>query len=99
MHILVNILRILNKSGSFTLQVRTRSKASSHSPHELKANAEVVAEVEVVQHVDDVVAALHVLGPEGIQDLHLHQGLVMETLLVANDLNGHRGIGLVVQGL
>ena len=72
---------------------------TAHSPHELEADAEVVAEVEVVQHVDDVVPALGVLGPQGVQNLHLHQGLVVEALLIPNHLNGHRTVGLVVQGL
>ena len=70
-----------------------------HSPHELKADAEVVAEVKVVQHMDNVVPALGILCPEGVQDLHLHESLVVEALLVPNHFNGHRAIGPVVQGL
>lgn len=68
-------------------------------PHELKCDAQVVAEVEVVQHVDDVVTAVLVLLPQMVQYPDFHQGLVMEPLLVPDDLDRHVLVGHVVERL
>lgn len=73
------------------------TRLSRSVPHELEADAQMVSEVEVVQHVDDVVDAILVLGSEMVQDAHLDQSLMMEPLLVANDLDGHVLIGAVIQ--
>lgn len=45
----------------------------------------MVAEVEVVEHVDDVVRLLAVLEPQVVQHADFHQGLVVEALLVSVD--------------
>lgn len=51
-------------------------------PEQLEADAKMAAEIEVVQHVDDIVQAVLVPPPQMVQDADLHQGLVMETLFV-----------------
>lgn len=53
-------------------------RAKQHSPQELKGDTEVVSEVEVLLHVDDVVAVVPVLPPDGVEDFQLHEGLVVE---------------------
>ena len=55
----------------------------TYAPHKLEGDTQVVSEVEVVQHVDDVVGALLVSAPQVIQNLHLHQSLLVEPLLVS----------------
>ena len=56
-----------------------------YPPHQLEGDAEVVAEVEVVEHVDDVVVAILVPASQVVQDLHFHQRLLVESLLVPGD--------------
>jgi hypothetical protein len=60
----------------------------------LEGDAEVVAKVEVVQSVDDVVLSVRVVVPEVLQDLDLDEGLVVEALLVADDLASADGVRL-----
>lgn len=57
----------------------------------------MVAEVKVVQHVDDVVRVIHVLLPQLIQNAHLDQGLLVEPLLIPDDLDGHVLVRLVIE--
>lgn len=52
------------------------------SLHELEADAEVVAEVEVLQHVYHIVAAVRILLPQVVQDPHFYQRLVVKSLLI-----------------
>lgn len=40
-----------------------------HPPQQLEGDAQVVAEVEVLLHVNDVVAIISVSSPHSIQDL------------------------------
>lgn len=65
--------------------------------HELEADAQVVPEVEVVQHVDDVVSRIAVLLAEMVEDLDFDQRLVVKPLLVPDDLDGDVLARLVVQ--
>lgn len=58
----------------------------------------MVAEVEIVQHVDDVMRVIGVLLAQLVQDANLDQRLVMEPLLVPDYLDGHVLVGFVVQG-
>jgi hypothetical protein len=51
-------------------------------PEQLETDAEMAAEVKVVQHVDDVVQAVLVPPPQVVQDADLHQSLVMESFLI-----------------
>lgn len=53
-----------------------------HSLHELEADAEVVTEVEVLQHVYHIVTAVCVLLPQVVQDPHFYQRLVVKSLLI-----------------
>lgn len=57
----------------------------------------MIPEVEIVEHVDDVMRIVRVLLTQLVQDAHLHQRLVMEPLLVPNNLDGHVVIRFVVQ--
>ncbi len=56
----------------------------------------MVAEVEVSIHTHDVGLVLAVFVHEVFEDLHLHKGLVVEALLVANDLERHDCVLLMV---
>ena len=47
-------------------------------PHEFEGNAEMVPEVEVFAHVDDVVLSILVFAPQSVQDFHFHQRLMMK---------------------
>ena len=49
-------------------------------PEELEGDAEVVSEVEVLLHVDDVVEVVLVFPLDHIQDLQLHQSLVVKPM-------------------
>lgn len=49
------------------------------SPQELKGDAEVVAEIKILLHVDDVVAVVSVSPSQCVQDLQLHQSLLVES--------------------
>lgn len=46
--------------------------ACAHSPEQLEGDAEVVAEVEVLLHVDDVVQVVLVFPLHRVQDLQLN---------------------------
>ena len=59
-----------------------------YSLHELETDAQVIPEVEVVQHVDDIVWRVTVLFPEVIQDFDFDEGLMMESLLIPGRENG-----------
>lgn len=48
--------------------------------------------------MDNIVHLLLVLQPQMVQDPDLHEGLVVEPLLVPDDLDGHLAAGAVVQG-
>lgn len=72
--------------------------ARLHQPHKFEADAQVVPEVEILQHVDDIVSAVLVLLPDVIQDANFYKSLVMEALLIPDDLDGHVLVGHVVQG-
>lgn len=56
----------------------------------------MVPKVEVVQHVYHVVRLVLVLQPQVVEHAHLHQRLVVEPLLVADDLDGHQRAGAVI---
>lgn len=58
----------------------------------------MIPEVEVLQHVDDVVVAVLILFPQVVQDADLDQRLVVEPLLVPYYLYGDMFVGHVVQG-
>lgn len=58
---------------------------------ELERDAEVGPEVHVLQEVHHVVPRVGVAMAQVLQDLELHEGLVMEALLVADHLDGHLG--------
>lgn len=66
---------------------------------QLEGHADVVAEGEVLQHVDDVHARVLVLLPQVLQDADLLRGLPVEALLVADHLQSHVGLGFMVEGL
>lgn len=52
--------------------------AKVYKPEELKGDAQVVPEVEVLLHVDHVVEAVFVFPLNHVQDFQLHQSLVVE---------------------
>lgn len=70
---------------------------NQHLPHQLETNTQMIAEVEVVQHVNDVVRSVGVLLAEFIEDAHLDERLVVEALFVADDFDCDVLVGLVVQ--
>ena len=66
---------------------------------QLKGDAQVAAEHEVLLYVDHIVAVLWVLAPQMLQDFQLHLGLVVEALLVPDDLQSFKVTSLVIQHL
>lgn len=66
---------------------------------QLERHADVVAEGEVLQHVDDVHGVVLVLLPQVLQDADLLGRLPVETLLVPHHLQGHVLVDFVVIGL
>ena len=66
---------------------------------QFEGEADVVAEGEVVYEVDDVVRVFSVLLPQVLQDADLLVGLTVEAFLVADDLDRHVLLGLVIVGL
>ena len=65
----------------------------------LESNQQVLPEHHVVLHSDDVVLVMLVVVVEVLQNPELHSGLILELLLVPDDLDGHRLLGLVVETL
>lgn len=51
-------------------------------PEQLETDAEMTAEIKVVQHVDDVVQAVLVPPSQVVQNADFHKGLVMESFLI-----------------
>lgn len=68
-----------------------------YSLHQLETDAQMVAEIERVQHMDHVVRAVGVLLAQLVQQAHLDERLMMEALLVAYDLDGDVLVRLVVE--
>lgn len=66
---------------------------------QLEGHADVVSEGEVLQHVDDIHTQLLVLLPQVLQDTDLLCCLSVEALLIADHLQSHVGLQLVVEGL
>lgn len=60
------------------LSLALQCQCPSNLPQELEGDAEMVPEVEVLLHVNDVVLVVSVLPSQRIQDLQLHHGLVVE---------------------
>jgi hypothetical protein len=58
----------------------------------------VVPEVEVIQHVDNVVRSVGVFLAQLVENAHLDQRLMMKSLLVADDFDCDILIGFVVHG-
>lgn len=52
--------------------------ADDNPPEKLEGDAQVVSEVEVLLHVNDVVAVISVSSPHRVQDLQLDEGLMVE---------------------
>lgn len=57
----------------------------------------MVAEIERIQHVDHVVRSVGVFLAQFVQQPDLDEGLMMEALLVADDLDGDVRVGFVVE--
>lgn len=72
-------------------------KEFSDLPHQLETDTQMVAEIEVVEHVYHVVCSVHILLAQFIQYPDLDQGLMVEAFLVANDFDCHVLVGFVVQ--
>jgi len=56
---------------------------------QFEADAQMTAEIEVVEHVNDVVDTVFITASEVIQNANLHQRLVMEPLLIPYDFDGY----------
>lgn len=65
---------------------------------QLEGHADVVSKGEVLQHVDDVHARVLVLLPQVLQDADLLCRLSVEALLIADHLQSHVALQLVVEG-
>lgn len=63
-------------------------KRKSSWPQEFEGDAEVVAEVEKVLHVHHIVGVVLVFPSERVQDLQLHQGLVVKSEVIGEGQGG-----------
>lgn len=70
---------------------------SPNLPHQLEAYAQMISEVEVVEHVDDVVRAIRIFLAQLIKNSNLDECLVVEALFVANDFDCDILISFVVE--
>lgn len=66
---------------------------------QLEGHADVVSEGEVLQHVDHIHIEVLVLLPQVLQDAYLLCRLSVEALLIADHLQSHMSLQLVVEGL
>lgn len=57
----------------------------------------MISEVDVVQHVNDVVRSISVLLSQLIENSDFDQGLMMEALLIADDFDCHILICFVIE--
>lgn len=57
----------------------------------------MIPKVEIVEHVNNVVRLIGVLFAQLIENSNLDEGLMMETLFVANNFDCHILIGFVIQ--
>lgn len=55
----------------------------------------MVTEIKILLHVDDVVAVVSVSAPQGVQDLQLHQSLLVESRNHAAK-NNNSGIKIIL---
>lgn len=61
--------------------IRLTSRFSSRDiPEEFKGDAQVTAEVEVLNHMDDVKLVVLVFAAKGVQKFHLNQRLVVKSV-------------------
>lgn len=51
---------------------------SVYSPHEFKRDTQVIPEVEILSHMNDVVLIIFIFPAQSIQDFHFNQCLMME---------------------
>lgn len=68
-----------------------------NSPHQLERDAQMSAEIGIVQHVYNIMRSVGVLFAQLIEYVELNNRLVEETLLVPYDFDGHMCVGLMIQ--
>lgn len=73
-------------------------RKASYQPHKFEADAKMISEVEILEHVDDVVTAIFILLSDVIQNAHFNQRLMVESFLVSDQFDGYVFVGHVVQG-
>ena len=93
------VTEFAHKGGTKPLELVPLDQLVQVHAEELKGEAHVVAEREVVDEVDDVVGAVRVLLPQVLQYPYLLHGLAVETLLVPHNLERHVLLRLVVERL
>mmetsp|Transcript_35715 Transcript_35715/g.43094 ORF Transcript_35715/g.43094 Transcript_35715/m.43094 type:complete len:224 (+) Transcript_35715:1502-2173(+) len=59
----------------------------------------MVAEVEVLAHVDDVGGIILIFMPQMLENLDLYEGLVMKAFLISDDLYSTESVRFVVKAL
>lgn len=75
----------------------TTSCYAQNLPHQLKADTQMIPEVEIVQHMDDVVRSIGVFLTEFVKYANLNECLMMEAFLVADNFDCDILICFVVQ--
>lgn len=68
------------------IETTDRSMVKVYLPHEFKCDTEMIAEIEVFSHVDDVELVVFVSPTQSVQNLDLHQCLVVKSIR-GNDPN------------
>lgn len=57
----------------------------------------MIPKVEIVEHVNDIVRLISILLAQFVENAHLYECLMMESLLIANDFDCHILIGFMIQ--
>ena len=93
------VAELTHEGRAETLELVPLDELVEVHAEELKGEADVVPEREVVDEVDDVVRAVGVLLPQVLQYPYLLHRLPVEPLLVPHDLQRHVLLRLVVERL
>lgn len=66
-------------------------------PHQFKTNAEVIPEIKIFQHMDNVVRPVFIFFPEMVQNSDFYESLVVKPLFVPYDFDGYVLVSHVIK--
>jgi hypothetical protein len=85
-----------DKSKRDTLEIVVFDELVEVDTKQLKGDAQMITEVEVIIEVHDIGGVLGVPLSELLQNAHLYKRLMMKPFLVPNDLDSDKRVGFVV---